>query len=400
MLNPKAGQQSLSLLATSRSVEQNRAFNSPEAPRFKPEVLTKLAEEFSITTIEDLYGWAKVSDPMRVRTSLGEGILKTDRLTLAESLEPFIAPEMLRLFALMSRFEYSFGAHLGATSPPAVSSSDEFREIGPPWFSREVSLIDDYMPPIRNQGPRSTSVAFATCAVMEYAFARERDQRLDLSEQWHYWNCKRCDGHAKSEGTSLRWSFYLAARDGVCEEQHWPYNVLDDPSKPEPNPPPSLAVNAMKHRITRFTEVPTPKNVGVLKRLLGRGQAIAFAIPMFASIEENVNTRLTGNILMPAETEAPLPLGHAMVLVGYGDHPDFAIAGERHVRSAWVTVRSRTVFWNVTINAHWRWHCDSVWMRCDELGNPAVQGGVHYTSMLFSLSSRDVAQWRRSESQS
>ena len=228
-------------------------------------------------------------------------------------------------------------APLGTALLSIEHEPDVLREAGPPWVPREVSLVNSYMPPIRNQERRATSVAFATCAVMEYVFARERGLRLDLSEQWQYWNCKRCDREPKAPGTSLRWSFYLAARDGICEEQHWPYNIMDDPSNRDPNPPPSAAVNAVKHKMTRFVDVPTPRDVRVLKGLLGRGEPVAFAIPMFASIEDDMNTRLTGNILVPAETEVPLPLGHAMVLVGFSDTTDFAGGGYFIVRNSWGT---------------------------------------------------------------
>ena len=336
MLNPKVGQRPLSILVESgSSTPKKPAFDSLSAPRFKPEILAKLTAEFSITTVEELYGWARVTDSNRVQTFLGESLVKSDRRTLAETLEPLLAPETLQQFDDVSRFEYSFGAQLDTLPTPTAGEPATLREIGPPWPQREVSLVNSDMPPVRNQGRRSTSVAFATCAVMEYVFCREREQRLDLSEQWQYWNCKRCDGHPKLKGTTLRWSFYLAARDGVCEEQHWPYNVMDDPSDPDPNPPPSAAMNATKHKMTRFIDVPDPKDVSVLKRLLALGQPVAFAIPMFTSVEEDVNTRLTGNILVPAETEQALQMGHAMVLVGYEDHTGFAGGGYFIVRNCW-----------------------------------------------------------------
>ncbi len=325
MLNPKAGQQPLSIFAETGN----------STLRLKPEALTKLAGEFSISTLEELYAWARVTDVNRVQTSLGESLIQPGARNLGEILEPLLAPETLRQFNDVSNFEYSYGAELDTVPVPSVGEPTTLREIAPPWPQREVSLINSFMPPIRNQGRRSTSVAFATCAVMEYAFCRAQEQPIDLSEQWQYWNCKRCDGHPKLKGTTLRWSFYLAARDGICEEQHWPYHVMDDPSDPDANPPPSAALNATKHKMSRFIDVPDPKDVGRLKNLLALGQPIAFAIPMFTSVEEDVNTRLTGNILVPAETEQALQMGHAMALVGYEDHPDFAGGGYFVVRNSW-----------------------------------------------------------------
>ncbi|HEY0551939.1 MAG TPA: C1 family peptidase [Verrucomicrobiae bacterium] len=326
MLNPKTGQQGLSLLA-----------HLPGAPRFRQEALDKLAEDFSITTVEEFYARARVAESRRARSLLGESVWEPGHEMLVQTLEPLVRAKTRQQFEQVSRWEYSFGAQLDTMPLPAEREPDLLREVGPPWFGREISLINSYMPAIRNQLHRATSVAFATCAAMEYIFARERNLRLDLSEQWQYWNCKRCDGEPKSQGTSLRWSFYLAARDGICEEEHWPYDVMDDPSNRDPNPPPSAAVNAVKHKMPRFIDVPAPKDVNVLKGLLSRGQPIAFAIPMFASVEEDVNTRLTGNILVPAETETPLPLGHAMVLVGYADDAEFAGGGYFIVRNSWGT---------------------------------------------------------------
>ena len=314
---------------------EDRGVDSAQKLRLGPGTLSKLATYFSITTLEEFYGWARATNRTHAEASLGQDFIQPEHITLSESLEPFLAPETLRQFNEVSRFDYSFGAHSEIASPLLVDHPTAFREIGPPWFGHEVSLINSYMPPIRNQGSRSTSVAFATCAVMEYTFCREREEALDLSEQWQHWNCKRCDGQPKSEGTSLRRSLYLAARDGICEEQHWPYNLLDDPSNRDPNPPPSVALNATKHKISRFMDVRAPRDINVLKGLLGHGHPVAFAIPMFSSVEENVHTRLTGNILVPCETERTLPVGHAMVLVGYEDHEDFAGGGYFIVRNSW-----------------------------------------------------------------
>src|SRR5687768_8497178 len=184
MLNPKAGQQSLSILLES---PKEHARDSLVTPRFTAELLKKFAAEFSITTVEELYGWARATDPVRVQILLGENLVKSERRTLAETLEPLLLPETLRRFKDVSQFAYSFGAQLDTIPIPTEGAPAPLREVGPPWPQREVSLINSYMPPVRNQGRRSTSVAFATCAVMEYIFCCEQEQRLDLSEQWQYW---------------------------------------------------------------------------------------------------------------------------------------------------------------------------------------------------------------------
>ena len=113
-----------------------------------------------------------------------------------------------------------------------------------------------------------------------------------------------------------------------------------------------------------------PEGRPCLEGIARAWKPVAFAIPMFTSIEEDVNTRLSGNILVPCETEQALKMGHAMVFVGYEDHEDFAgggyfivrnsweIAGEHNARSAQVMGRSLTVLSNDTHTVRWSWSLD------------------------------------------
>ena len=335
MKNPKLGQTPLAALADTRSfTAEDLAFGTSATLRLRPETVAMLAEDWSVTTVEELYSLTVAIDPVRLRAVLGEGLIKTGSAPLADDLRRKLSPETLRRFEEVSKLRFAFGARLKwSESAPVKTAGLALRESAGPAVAPEVSLLNGCMPPVRNQQDRGTCVAFATCAVMEYAFCRQRGLRLDLAEQWQYWNCKQHDGEPQDPGTQPHVSFYLAARDGVCEETVWPYNPREIPGNEGHAPPSSFVQTAPRHRATRFTELPAPRDVSALRQRIANDQPVAFAIPVFNSWEQDKATRLTGNIRMPWDT--PEPLGHAMVMVGYADHPDFAGGGYFIIRNSW-----------------------------------------------------------------
>src|ERR1043166_7758900 len=334
MRNPKVGQTPLSRLANTGSVARNGSLSSAaQTAWLQPGACEELARELSITTVEEFYAWTRTQNPARVETFAGNRSTRTDQ-TLAKSLEPFVSPEFIRRFDDNSRVRYSCGARLSSLPTKPSLEADVLREAAHPLLPNEISLINTCMPPIKDQGERPTSVAFATCTVIEYAVCRRRGQMIDLSEQWQYWNCKQHDGNPTSDGTSLALSFYLAARDGICEERDWPYVNTQDIADLRFQQPPPIAISS-NHKVARFTDAVNPRDVVSLKQTIANDQLIAIAIPWFDSVDQNLNIRTTGNILVPATSEPWPELGHALVLVGYVDDSEFAVGGYFIVRTSW-----------------------------------------------------------------
>ena len=292
--------------------------------------------KYSITTLEEVIAIA------RVRPKLLEGLIGFDPSLITESKsiaqfgEEVFSP-LIQEYEKFERYKYAFGASVGKSENPIVQS-----QIGntsePPAVSTdsEYTLINDCMPPIRDQGERWTCVAFATCAVVEYAFCREKMMKLDLSEQFQYWNCKQQEGNTNN-GTYPEISFALANRDGICKESTWQYNPRENPANPIYSPPPANAQSeAANYKVRQAVSITQYKSVHTLKQYITSGNPIAFVIPVYDSWEENGNSRSTGNITLPLPGEEPIA-GHSMVLVGYEDNPDFAGGGYFVVRNSWGT---------------------------------------------------------------
>ncbi|HJK99490.1 MAG TPA: C1 family peptidase [Polyangiaceae bacterium LLY-WYZ-14_1] len=85
----------------------------------------------------------------------------------------------------------------------------------------------DDLPPVRDQGRRGTCVAFATASAMEYSLLRNRDIRLDLSEQ-HLYSVGKWDFRRDQFGdglSTLKFVERLASeRTRINQEASWGYN--------------------------------------------------------------------------------------------------------------------------------------------------------------------------------
>ena len=158
--------------------------------------------------------------------------------------------------------------------------------------------------------------------------------KLDLSEQFQYWNCKQQEGNTNN-GTYPEISFALANRDGICKESTWRSNPRENPANPIYSPPPANAQSeAANYKVRQAVSITQYKSVHTLKQYITSGNPIAIVIPVYDSWEENGNSRSTGNITLPLPGEEPTA-GHSMVLVGYEDNPDFAGGGYFVVRNSW-----------------------------------------------------------------
>lgn len=345
MLNPKGGQTSLTgssytALANEKSgALRNRemAFNSARIDL--PIVLTNRLKELSITTIQDLIGVKKANPEgfANLLRTLGQDESKINNL-----LAPF-TPPILENFSKCDKRSYTHGAIFSKTPSDAGLTKVASAPTGGAPLP-EVSLINANMSSIRDQGYRGTCVAFASCAVLEYEFSSTNYKRIDLSEQFQYWNCKQADGNV-NEGTQVETSFALMQRDGCCLEETWLYQSRSNPTNPTYHPPPPRAKReALSYRAREAVQLTDCKDVIALKAQINQKHPVAIGVPTFDSWEENENCRLTGNISMPLPGELETA-GHAMVLVGYGDSAEFAGGGFFIVRNSWGTLWApRSVF--------------------------------------------------------
>jgi C1A family cysteine protease len=199
------------------------------------------------------------------------------------------------------------------------------------------------LPPIKDQGDRTTCVAFATCAVIEYAYCIHHGQTLDLSEEFQFWNCKQNDGDPVETGTWPDVSFALVGALGICDETEWPYdytvipgNISHDPPGPSARIDPRLGVPpaAFTHVTAALTITPT--DVAKIQGYISSGYAVAVGIPVYRSWYNNPYVRVSGNIRMPEQNDVREG-GHAFALVGWANDSTVAGGGYFIVRNSWGT---------------------------------------------------------------
>jgi len=296
-------------------------------------------EALSITTIEEAVGAARAV-PEAASKILGPETVALFRSDSFINEASFRFPA-LRRFRDLEKRKLSFGARL--SKPRAqVETGISFDDQVPPPPRAAIGAGNAFsmssnpcMPPIRDQGDRWTCVAFATCALMEYAYCVAGKPGLDFSEQFHYWDtkCNDPDGYL-TLGTYPDISFSRITIAGVCKEPTWLYDMVSDPPQNAPEGPAGRP-EAAGFRVPTSVSINNYRDVPTLKNYLTNGSLIAIAIPVY-SWATNPATHDTGNIGMPLPGETS-NAGHAIVLVGYADDPAYPGGGYFILRNSYGT---------------------------------------------------------------
>ena len=259
-------------------------------------------------------------------------------------------PELLAAFLALPRAEVDALVELARAVLPEGESFDEGdmelafgaipieNVVGPedePFgfaddLPPEVDLRDG-MPPVRDQGNRGTCVAHAAVAVREFLVGNRGDP--DLSEQFVYWACKQRDGNPESGGTYIKFAMDVLKTLGVCTESVWPYSRYPVANNEGQGPPPADAVaHARSFQVTTVQEL-NGRCVDTLKRMLAKGQPIAFDVPVFRYLERPYFYRVGDfRLCLPGE---PIAGGHAMCMVGYIDDTDVPGGGIFLAENSW-----------------------------------------------------------------
>lgn len=194
----------------------------------------------------------------------------------------------------------------------------------------EVDL-HERMPPVRNQGPRSTCVAHAVSAVREFLLG-ERSRGADLSEQFIYWACKQRDGRPNDPGTWVKTGMEVLKEIGACPEANWPYSGALIPGNEGHGPPPATADREAAALRVADVRALSPTSVDSLRAVLAEGAPIAFSVWVFDSSAYRY-TYDVGDLRLPLPGEEKY--GHAMCMVGYVDDAETPGGGYFIVRNSW-----------------------------------------------------------------
>lgn len=165
------------------------------------------------------------------------------------------------------------------------------------------------LPPVRDQGPRPTCLAFAVTTSHEY----ERSASDPLSVESLHAGAKSRDGLDEKEGTTVPALLAALGEKGQCSEAAWPYN------HPEPD------LGKMIFYRARSENVANSSLVEVIRQHLEADHLAVVGL----SITQAWMQPTTAGRIEPSLQDVDLG-GHAVVAVGY-DPADGAVL----IRNSW-----------------------------------------------------------------
>lgn len=210
------------------------------------------------------------------------------------------------------------------TSPPKFPAS----AITPNLPSRVDLSV--HLTPVKAQGMRGTCVAHTAAACLEAELIKKgkTTSKIDLSEQYLYWACKKIDGSPKSEGTFIEYAVEVLLNGvskeklagGICTEKEWAYNPLPVTGNEAQGPLSKPAQNMFKankqHRAINYTQL-KHDSIKAIKNALASGHCVGLSVYTYHFWTDDFAWR-EGTISLPIGIE---PDGaHAVCLVGYRDN--------------------------------------------------------------------------------
>lgn len=199
--------------------------------------------------------------------------------------------------------------------------------------------LSSLLGPPRDQGQRGTCVAHAVAAVREALEVQAgAEVPPDLSEQFIYWWAKQHDGLPPEAtpygGTLVRVGARCLVDVGAPPEEAWPYNPVPTPG-PDPQGPPPKGIEelARRYRARRAIGL-NPNDPAAIRNAVADGKPVAISFYIYNSWYLSRTVHQYGKITMPFPLEQPQG-GHAVVVVGYQDDPEYPGGGYFIIRNSW-----------------------------------------------------------------
>jgi C1A family cysteine protease len=191
--------------------------------------------------------------------------------------------------------------------PPAVNLQQEFSE---PY----------------DQGQLGSCTANGIAAAIE--FDRSEQQCADQfrpSRLFIYYNERKIEHTIESDsGAMIRDGIKSVAKQGVCPEEHWPYDI--DKFRTKPSKP--CYEEALQYRALQYQRL--AQNLRQMKGCIASGYPFVFGFVVYDSFMTDEVAK-TGIVPMPQSSET-VQGGHCVVAVGYDDDKQCFIA-----RNSWGT---------------------------------------------------------------
>ena len=166
--------------------------------------------------------------------------------------------------------------------------------------------------PVENQRALGSCTANALAGALEFLENQTRKEPFaDLSRLFIYYNERVIEGTVNSDsGAILRDGVKSLARQGVCDEALWPYQIPDFAKKPAA----ACYKDALRHTIKSYYRLDT---VEEMRSCLADGFPFVFGFTVYEAFESAEVAR-SGVLNMPKPGEKTVG-GHAVMAAGYDD---------------------------------------------------------------------------------
>jgi C1A family cysteine protease len=175
---------------------------------------------------------------------------------------------------------------------------------------------------VEDQGQLGSCTANALVGALEFLMLKDQKTYVDMSRLFVYYN-ERVIEHTVNQdsGAMIRDGIKTLAKQGVCTEKLWPYDI----SQFTVTPPDPCYKEALNYQITSYQRIDT---VDEMRSCLADGFPFVFGFTVYESFESQ-DVASTGVVNMPGPDEQVMG-GHAVVGVGYDDSQKRFI-----VRNSW-----------------------------------------------------------------
>ena len=181
-------------------------------------------------------------------------------------------------------------------------------------------------PPVFDQGTLGSCTANAIGNAYRFDLLKQRGPRSFVpSRLFIYYNERVIEGTVDADaGAQLRDGIKTLARQGVCAEATWPYEIERFRDKP----PTAAFREGLKHQALIYQRL--TQDAWQMKGCLASGFPFVFGFAVYESFETPAVAR-TGKMPMPGPGERQIG-GHAVLAVGYNDRTQAFI-----VMNSWST---------------------------------------------------------------
>lgn len=199
--------------------------------------------------------------------------------------------------------------------PDLPDQRDHFFAAPAPVMAVLPRRIDlrPHCPPVLDQGQLGSCTAHAIANAHRFAQMKQNAAAAFApSRLFIYYNERVIENTVRSDsGAQLRDGIKSIARQGVCPEDEWPYDIARFASKPTAR----AYRDALRHQALAYQRL--PQVAAQMKGCLASGNPFVFGFSVYEFFESGEVAR-TGRMPMPGAQERCLG-GHAVLAVGYDD---------------------------------------------------------------------------------